>query len=146
LDSAPAYKAVSYRWGDSLGNHEILVNKLLLNVSDNLFDFLSRQSREAQWIRTPWIWIDQLCIDQSSIEEKNHRVARMGFIYSKALQVLVWLGKGTDGTEEAVRVAARNAVRRQGTDRENSELQAFQKIVSNQYWSRLWIIQEFVLA
>jgi hypothetical protein len=174
LRSAPYYKAVSYRWGTGPSSKVIWMNGYPVKVSDNLFDFLSqRQSivetstleekrniisdhpntgdiREAQWARNPWLWIDQLCIDQSSVGEKNHQVALMGAIYSDALQVLVWLGKGIDGTEKAVRFAADCAnVRVSRRNRQASEmlqLRAFQKIVSNQYWTRLWIIQEFVLA
>ena len=93
---------------------------------------------EEQWATEPWLWIDQVCIDQSSIDEKNHQVGQMGAIFSKALEVLVWLGKGTDGTKEAVKVAAYSAQRFQEAHRTMSDLQAFQKIVSN--------IQEFVLA
>jgi hypothetical protein len=179
LPSAPNYKAVSYRWGTGPISKEIQMNGCPVKVSDNLFDFLSqRQSivetstlkerrhipdlpstddvREAQWARNPWLWIDQLCIDQSSVSEKNHQVALMGVIYSDALQVLVWLGKGTDGTEKAVRFAVdcanvrvsfRSKYGRLNLQAyEKPQLRAFQKIVSNQYWTRLWIIQEFVLA
>lgn len=45
LQSAPPYKAVSYRWGDSLASREILVNGSPLKISDNLFDFF----RKAGW-------------------------------------------------------------------------------------------------
>ncbi|KAF2442584.1 HET-domain-containing protein, partial [Karstenula rhodostoma CBS 690.94] len=87
LQSAPRYKAVSYRWGTGPLFKEILMNNYPIKISDNLFDFLSQ--------RASILWIDQLCIDQSSISEKNHQVAQMGAIYSKALQILVWLGNGT---------------------------------------------------
>jgi hypothetical protein len=42
------------------------------------------------------IWIDALCIDQSSIDEKNRQVALMGKIYSAASSVLLWLGPEQD--------------------------------------------------
>ena len=70
----------------------------------------------------------------------------MGAIFSEAIEVLVWLGKGTDDTEKAVEVAACSAKRVKTAIETIFDLQAFQNIVSNQYWSRLWIIQEFVLA
>lgn len=49
-----------------------------------------------------WLWIDQICIDQSNTHEKNQQVAIMSKIYSKAYIVLSWLGPrspthGTDG-------------------------------------------------
>lgn len=169
LQSAPPYKAVSYRWGTGPRSHRILVNGRSTQVSENLFDFMQqRQSVEGtstldehwpddrekptqwHWANSPWLWIDQLCIDQSSINEKNHQVAHMGSIFANALQVLVWLGNGTDGTEEAVKVAAHSARKHTFRDRvkrsKMTDLEAFQKIVSNQYWSRLWIVQEYVLA
>jgi hypothetical protein len=183
LESAPPYKAVSYRWGESLDSRKILVIGLPTDISDNLFDFFLQgrlegqvsmsdngwpdrldtgiyksdngwlsdryklaTEAEKQWSSERWLWIDQLCINQSSIDEKNHQVAQMGVIFSKAIEVLVWLGTGVDGTEKAVRVARISAQRAEEEDRTMSDLQAFQKIVSNQYWSRLWIIQEFVLV
>jgi hypothetical protein len=37
-------------------------------------------------------WIDALCIDQCSILERNHQVAQMCSIYTKAQEVIAWLG------------------------------------------------------
>ena len=184
LETAPPYKAVSYRWGAGVATSKIMVNGLPLEISANLLDFLLQHDSiektaklrdgkhsvdlfddpiklmETQWAASPWIWIDQLCIDQWSISEKNHQVAQMGIIYSQALQVLVWLGNGTDGTEEAVTVAGyiaeaaditegwevRHANAEERAQFQISDFEACQKIASNEYWSRLWIIQEFVLA
>jgi hypothetical protein len=179
IPSAVRYKAVSYRWGTGPISKEIQMNGCPVKISDNLFDFLSQQSSimetwtleegrhiedlpstehvgNAPWVSNPWLWIDQLCIDQSSVSEKNHQVAQMGAIFSNAVQVLVWLGNGADGTEKAVEHAADCANIRFSPKfdpwklnlqaYEKTQLQAFQKIVSNQYWTRLWIIQEFLLA
>jgi hypothetical protein len=38
------------------------------------------------------IWIDPVCKNQSSTEERNHQVSQMGAIYRNAFQVVAWLG------------------------------------------------------
>jgi hypothetical protein len=44
-------------------------------------------------VRKCILWIDSICIDQSSIEERNHQVALMGDVYSMASEVIIWLVK-----------------------------------------------------
>jgi hypothetical protein len=39
-----------------------------------------------------WFWIDALCIDQSSNDEKNDQVPRMRDIYEMAYAGFIWLG------------------------------------------------------
>jgi hypothetical protein len=41
------------------------------------------------------LWIDAICIDQTSTAERNQQVPLMAEIYGKAGQVLVWLSPGT---------------------------------------------------
>jgi hypothetical protein len=41
----------------------------------------------------PLLWVDAICINQDDIEERNRQVKLMAFIYSRALAVLVWLGR-----------------------------------------------------
>lgn len=39
------------------------------------------------------IWIDQICINQSDVEEKSHQVALMSHIYKYCKEVFLWLGE-----------------------------------------------------
>ena len=39
------------------------------------------------------LWIDAICIDQSSMDERNQQVELMGDVYSKARRVILWLGE-----------------------------------------------------
>ncbi len=41
-----------------------------------------------------WLWIDQICIQQSSITERNHQVLMMCDIYTNAESVIVLLRNG----------------------------------------------------
>jgi hypothetical protein len=44
------------------------------------------------------VWIDALCIDQSSFEERNSQVKLMRNIYESSSEVLVWLGPASDNS------------------------------------------------
>ena len=58
-------------------------------VRKNLYEFLAHARLEG-WNRH--LWIDALCINQNDNVEKSGQVALIGEIYSRASQVLVWLG------------------------------------------------------
>lgn len=51
-----------------------------------------------------YFWIDALCINQASTEEKGHQVAMMGKIYWSANFVLAWLGPEADDSAIAMHV------------------------------------------
>jgi hypothetical protein len=56
------------------------------------------------------LWMDSVCIDQQSVEEKNVQVAMMGRIFATARRVVVWLGEedgDTDSAYETIRILAR---------------------------------------
>ncbi|KAF1831728.1 hypothetical protein BDW02DRAFT_474539, partial [Decorospora gaudefroyi] len=76
------YKALSYMWGPEASN-DIILNDKCHVVRDNLYEFLFLESlnRECEGTR---YWIDQLCIDQRNVQERNHQVAQMVDIYSSA--------------------------------------------------------------
>ena len=44
--------------------------------------------RKSDSCRT--MWIDALCIDQTSMEERNHQVRAMSKIYTQAARVVIW--------------------------------------------------------
>ncbi|KAI4677118.1 uncharacterized protein J4E88_006925 [Alternaria novae-zelandiae] len=98
ISKAPPYTALSYVWGPPSSN-AIYIADGRLEIRDNLFRFLTefRKCRD----KTPsdqYLWIDQICINQWTISERNHQVQMMSDIYSKATSVIAWLG---DGSEKA---------------------------------------------
>ena len=70
-----------------------------LSITQNL-------STALRYLRKPAtnrvVWIDAICINQDDIQERSLEVARMGFIYNKARQVIVWLGPHTENSELAI--------------------------------------------
>lgn len=115
-------------------------------------------------------WIDALCINQDDKDERSVQVALMGSIYKQATVCLVWLGEEDDFTGIAMDTAVKhwNIVRNaegispylsvveQGKilrartqhllDLPQSEFQALVVLFSRTWFSRLWIVQEVVLA
>lgn len=98
LSSKPKYTAVSYMWGEDTNTSDIVLNGKVFGVRNNLFDLLVTLSETGQTL----LWVDAICIDQESIDERNHQVGLMGSIYSQARSVLVWLGSGSEEVADAL--------------------------------------------
>ena len=134
------------------------------------------------------IWVDAICIDQTSIFERNAQVALMAFIFTRATAVISWLGVpsrdelkvylGKIGLKHEEQMAAAWEVgQARHMAEELTELprrrtagegiltattlggpekvgagklllrdqEPLQRVVSNPYWSRLWVVQEVCL-
>lgn len=90
-----------------------------------------------------FMWIDALCIDQTSTVEKNHQVQRMGHIYSHAEQVVAWLGNQPKVANLFVYFLDDLATATGATLEQEDFLKAF---CEDQYWKRAWITQELLLG
>jgi hypothetical protein len=117
--------ALSYTWGSQENKREILVNGKPFPIGRNLYNFFAAAQKDKELVSC-WLWIDQLCINQDSNDERNHQVNQMGSIYQAAAQTVVWL----EGSIPAVIDPT-------------IELSEF---INREYWSRLWIIQEVLLS
>ena len=91
LDEIPEYEALSYIWGDpGEHGHEIFVDQSPFVVRPNLGNAMKRMRDESQG---RWIWIDAICINMDDLAERNAQISLMRTIFSKASQVIVWLGE-----------------------------------------------------
>ena len=89
LDNIQPFEALSYVWGSAERTKDVLVNdEIKLSITENLHSALSDLSASGE----RRIWVDAICIDQSNVSERNAQVALMGEIYSKAQEVLIYLG------------------------------------------------------
>lgn len=153
LDDAPPYEAVSYRWEHTNHSHYITVNGVKFPVMKNVFLLLSEFRRQS-FPSSPTFWIDSICIDQSSVSDRNYQVQLMGKIYSRSSLVRIWIGIESDLAEQAfdlVRqcgpaeqisgelVAAKVLHNKSGT-------KALTDLLQRDYWNRMWVFQEIVLA
>jgi hypothetical protein len=88
------YDALSYTWGGQDRNVTITCEGKRLYVTPNCYAAL-RRLRGRRRKDISWLWVDAICIDQSSTKERNAQVSIMGNIYSRADCVLMWLGSST---------------------------------------------------
>lgn len=103
LEKKPEYDALSYAWGSCDPTHKIFIDGSPLPISRNLHVVLRQFERGIQKQKVKWLWVDAICIDQNSIEERNHQITLMDMIYSMASNVLIWLGELTPMTELAMK-------------------------------------------
>ena len=95
----PRYCAVSYSWGEPGDLRRLVLNHQQFHVRQNLW-WLLQHLRHLKEERQ--LWIDAICIDQTSIKERNHQVGLMGTIYQRADTVVVWLGLPTEDSKLAL--------------------------------------------
>lgn len=85
------YRCLSYVWGAAGNEETIMLNGKTFRCCKNLADFLKAASLQYG-LTSKALWIDAICIDQQNDIERSQQVAYMGDVYSKANEVLVWLG------------------------------------------------------
>jgi hypothetical protein len=152
LQTTHPYTALSYVWGEPDSDNTIILNGWSCRIRANLASFFSHSHKQLSASSSPWLWIDALCIDQQSTTERNSQVPLMAEIYSLARTVLVWLGPADISSEtitallhrcKADRWVLQNELAGPDGPRLWDALLAW---CSREYWSRTWIIQEFLLG
>ncbi|TDZ37305.1 Heterokaryon incompatibility protein 6, OR allele [Colletotrichum spinosum] len=143
----PKFDALSYTWGDENPKEAIQVDGCAFEARKNLFDALRYLRRHM--VEGELFWIDALCIDQDNIAERNRQLRMMGHIYFRAQKVIVWLGRKYAKYESDVEPSwprelpdSGTNVEESKTQRAKSERDMVKELVNDEYWNRLWIIQE----
>ncbi|KAF7894706.1 uncharacterized protein EAF01_010156 [Botrytis porri] len=159
-DSFMPYFALSYTWGDVDKVEEVIIDSARIRVTLNLHMALQHlRSEEEDQI----FWIDALCINQENVHEKLHQIRQMGDIYKKAEKVVVWLGRGTEGTDLVMDAMKRLRKASLGwhsaewkdkasgwVDENNEHLMNLRDqmrlILERPWFRRIWILQEVANA
>ncbi|KAL6709814.1 hypothetical protein ACN47E_000599 [Coniothyrium glycines] len=168
--TCPTYTALSYTWGDENPTFDIVISYAgregRFPIRRNLYQYLCMRVEESEASdsqQSHWLWIDQLCIDQSNMTEKSWQVALMAAIFSSASSVDVWIGPAFPGSDDmmdflnGLRFSKNNFndKEREQIHRKMHEIWKFDfqrhhgavtAFLEAPYWSRLWIIQEITLA
>ena len=148
------YTAISYQWSDPTRLFRISVNSQHFHVRKNLFDFL--RMAHTSGLTGPF-WIDAICIIQHDIRERNSQVRIMGQIYSAAVEVWVWLGTCLTTLCASVADVFRKLHLSKPDEIHELEMdwcmrtgdprqQILNEVIYNEYWTRLWVVQEFLKA
>ncbi|KAH6676501.1 heterokaryon incompatibility protein-domain-containing protein [Halenospora varia] len=98
----PAYGALSYPWADEIGDAERSVN-FLCEENTGIIQITKNCEVAIRRLRLPnekrWVWIDTICIDQSSEAERTYQVSMMSKIYMSARRVVVYTSERTAHTD-----------------------------------------------
>jgi len=91
-----------------------------------------------------YFWIDQLCINQKKILERNHQIKQVERIYSGALMTIIWLHD--EGQLSSPWDLKETKVEIEIPSTHAFSVTTFKRIMFHTYFSRLWIVQEILLA
>jgi hypothetical protein len=138
LTDHPPYEALSYMWGQKI-SAPVTIDSTVYEVRENLASALSHLRLDYE---ERVLWADALCINQTDVRERNHQVMQMGAIYETASRVIIWLGP----SDPRLSLAIWSLQRDNYWNFDGKVATAITPLFTHQYWTRLWIIQEVLLA
>lgn len=159
------YTALSYCWGkNATADVPLEIDGRRMLVGKTVWDFIWQQ---RSWLRATYVWIDAICIDQSNKDEKSIQVRLMQDIYAKSTRVVGWLSSSPNDQDflslwPVLRIAmqerdeptTRNSFKALIVDSQTSGLAGgldktlccLRDLLNNQYFERVWIVQEVVMG
>lgn len=160
LDAPPEYETISYVWGPpKFDYHLSLANGETIAITESLYAAIPCLVAKS---RTAYLWIDQLCIHQGDVFEKNHQVALMARIYRTCERVLIWLGAAENEIKAVVVILQKHEEVNPGHTLGLASIEAMfaklelresleaarleaRPLLSHHWFRRAWVIQEAVL-
>ena len=158
------YDAISYVWGSAPALVTVKCNSEPLLVTSTALDMLHCLHLHQTNTTTRKIWIDAICINQTDEEEKGTQIPLMREIYSRARTVVVWMGHSTPETDifftefQEMRVKLTTWKAKYDADPEcpspdveerprhgDAFWGGLSRLLSNEWFRRLWTYQEIVL-
>ncbi|RBQ78663.1 hypothetical protein FVER14953_13202 [Fusarium verticillioides] len=155
-ETCPSYSALSYTWADEHGDTSPS-NLIFLDKDQKVLRITRNCDRALRSLRhktkPKLLWVDSICINQSSVSERSHQVGLMKKIYSKATTVHSYVGEtafGDDSTgTEAMSLLNDlqvNGISGLLSPGNISKISILNKFFARPYFARLWIVQELLLA
>ncbi|EXK28117.1 hypothetical protein FOMG_15567 [Fusarium oxysporum f. sp. melonis 26406] len=152
----PPYSALSYTWADDKGDTS-LSRLIFLDQKQKVLHITRNCDRALRSLRqrhkSILLWVDSICINQSSPSERSHQVGLMKTIYSKATTVHAYVGErecGGDLTGSEAMTLLEDIQGNGTSDKlsldETSNIAILNNFFSRSYFARLWIVQELLLA
>ncbi|KUJ07110.1 uncharacterized protein LY89DRAFT_601824, partial [Mollisia scopiformis] len=109
IAQAGNFVAMSYVWGKKAASIEsILIDGVKHPIRPNLAAGLRRfRATFSEQRHTISVWADAICINQDSIEERNHQVPLMRAIFSECESAFAWLGEEDETSDLAMECIVR---------------------------------------
>jgi Heterokaryon incompatibility protein (HET) len=182
LSDNPNYAALSYTWGmpyyglppewdDTDATRLIYVNNHEFHVRLNLEAAVRHLCEQCD--APSLIWIDQICINQLDLEERENQIKLMKHIYQCSCATMVWLGPSSEDSDLASqaitdwadawcqrdKTLTKYQIKRKyrekykrlvedeiGAQDSDARLKAVANILLRNWWKRAWVVQEVALA
>lgn len=146
------YEAVSYTWGGQEANYTksqfVIIGGNIFPITENCAAALRKVRKEG---RSKPIWIDALCINQNDRSEKENQISQMGKIFRGADKIHIFLGERCDDITASRALSAvyhttslNDLEHRLSAD--ERVVAAVKSLFNQVYFTRMWIVQEVVLA
>ncbi|KAI4862762.1 HET-domain-containing protein [Hypoxylon rubiginosum] len=147
----PSFEALSYTWADenddSAKSQSIFIGPfwdiipITVNCDSALRLLLAKGHLD--------IWVDSICINQQDPRERSHQVSIMRDIYSKATQVLVYLGHADTYSDSAMEMLSK--LSQQNSDDPvliicDETSTGLTHLFERRYFFRKWVLQEIAMA
>ena len=173
LEELYHYEALSYHWGEGDNTHPIFIQHSLTSQPQQSYNLnkvsdiaillakkrllvkpnLYRALKHLRQKKDPCaLWVDAVCIDQSSEEEKKEQVPNIAKVYNKADRVCIWLGSADhDGRTDRAMRFIQDIVKAYDLDNLIKPEKAtcwsdLIYLMRKRWFSRRWVIQELALA
>ncbi|KAI2462787.1 heterokaryon incompatibility protein-domain-containing protein [Annulohypoxylon bovei var. microspora] len=147
----PVFEALSYTWAGETGSNAksrfIFIGPYwdMIPITINC-DLALRLLLEKGHLS---IWVDSVCINQQDPHERSRQVAIMREIYSKASQVLVYLGPSANHSDDAMDALlslSQTKVDDPELQLNSTQIFGLTNLFERRYFFRIWVIQEIAMA
>lgn len=142
-DHVVPYEALSYAWGETVRNKNIICNDTPFAITENLHEALE-VLRPTDSSGRRYIWIDALCINQLDLTERSRQVRNMLIIYQNAVKVIAWLGQAHPNTTDVLNVLASSS--QSWLDEPQDFMKGLEDLYSRSWFRRMWVQQEIHAA
>lgn len=150
LRSGIEFIALSYCWTREQATRRIEIHGKPFYIRPNLHEFLKLARNERQ---SSLMFIDAISINQDDEIEKSSQIGLMREVYHNAREVHAWLGIDCVDPQVPDYVVAKleqlcdKEPRSIAAEEVQESMQCLQQtILKPGFWSRLWIVQEVLLA
>jgi hypothetical protein len=158
----PPYHALSYVWGPATKSYTLHTSHGPLSITASLYSALQRIRKRDEVIH---IWVDAVCINQDDDHEKAIQVRMLPKIFQSAEVVLCWIGEERDDSPTAIQTLLQIRTHELAPKIWPPQLPpipenwieglppvqdpvwwSIQNLFEREWFSRVWVIQEVVLA
>lgn len=146
-----SFEALSYTWAGETGDNSkpkhIFIGAYwdIIPITENCDSALRLLLSKGHLD----VWVDSICINQQNPYERSHQVSIMREVFSKASQVLIYLGPDANDSDEAMEaLSSISQLKPQDPRVKLSDTQAvgLQYLFGRRYFFRIWVIQEVAMA